>query len=103
MALTTIIKARCVYRKRVENGGFFVDIVVWQLPAPTPDRPHGLKYRLHCGRGAECIVRYDNETGKGDHRHYGKQEEAYAFKDASILLRDFAQDVYRLTGWRISP
>jgi uncharacterized protein YwbE len=103
MALTTIIKARCVYRKRVESGGFFVDIVVWQLPTATPDRPHGLKYRLHCGRGAECIVRYDNETGKGDHRHYGKQEEAYAFKDASILLRDFAQDVYRLTGWRISP
>lgn len=103
MALKTIIKARCVYRKRVENEGIFVDIVVWQLPAPTDDRPHGLKYRLHCGRGAECVVRYDNETGKGDHRHYSQHEENYAFKDAAGLLRDFAQDVYRLTGWRITP
>ncbi|MGH8524670.1 MAG: toxin-antitoxin system TumE family protein, partial [Gammaproteobacteria bacterium] len=30
-----------------------------------------LKYRLYCGRGGRCLVRYDNETGKGDHRHYG--------------------------------
>lgn len=79
-----------------------MDIVIWQIPVPTPDQPHGLKYRLHCGRGAECVVRYDNETGKGDHRHYGTMEEIYVFKDAPSLLHDFAQDVNRLTGWRIT-
>ena len=69
------------------------------LPAPTADRPHGLKYRLYCGRGARCVVRYDNETGKGDHRHYGRREEAYVFESVEKLVVDFESDCERLTGW----
>ena len=41
-------------------------MVLWQLPKPTKDRPHGLKYRLYYGLAdGTCVVRYDNETGKG--------------------------------------
>jgi len=46
------------------------------------------------------VVRYDNEAGKGDHRHYGEREEPYRFESVERLLSDFAADVKRLTGWR---
>ena len=64
------------------------------------DRPHGFKYRLYCGQNGQTIVRYDNETGKGDHRHVGTQELETSCVFASLvqLLKDFAEDVERLSG-----
>jgi len=44
------------------------------------------------------MVRYDNETGKGDHRHYGDDEEPYRFTTLDQLLADFEADVQRLAG-----
>jgi hypothetical protein len=44
------------------------------------------------------LVRYDNETGKGDHRHYGAREELYRFTTLNQLLADFEADVQRLAG-----
>ena len=41
-------------------------MVIWELPAATVERPHALKYRLYCGEAGRCIVRYDNEAGKGE-------------------------------------
>ena len=41
------------------------------------------------------VVRYDNETGKGDHRHYGGREEPYRFVDEATLYADFMADVER--------
>jgi hypothetical protein len=57
------------------------------------------KYRFYCGRGEECLVRYDNEAGKGDHRHFGEQEESYAFTGVDQLIEDFRNDCARLSGW----
>ena len=34
----------------------------------------------------ECFVRYDNERGKGDHRHAGGIETRYEFTDLDTLL-----------------
>jgi hypothetical protein len=45
------------------------------------------------------LVRYDNETGKGDHRHYGDQEEMYSFQSIERLVEDFRSDCVRLAGW----
>lgn len=67
------------------------------LPQVNAERPHGLKYSLFCGDAAQCLVRYDNEAGKGDHRHYGPREETYAFTTLEALLEDFQADVTRLT------
>ncbi len=36
-----------------------------------------------------CVVRYDNEAGKGDHRHIGRREEPYRFVDPDTLIHDF--------------
>jgi hypothetical protein len=94
------VKARQVFRFRDRQGELTVEMVIWQLPRPSKERPHGLKYRLYCGRGPECVVRYDNETPKGDHRHYGVQEGPYGFESVEKLMLDFRQDCVRLTGWR---
>jgi len=55
--------------KEVRDDGSIVEIVVWRLDAPLPPYAHAFKYRLFYGVPGECRVRYDNERGKGDHRH----------------------------------
>jgi hypothetical protein len=39
------------------------------------------------------VVGYDNERGKGDHRHFLNIEIPYAFKDVATLFRDFKVDI----------
>jgi Family of unknown function (DUF6516) len=64
------------------------------LPNPSKERPHGLKYSLHCSyTDGLLIVRYDNEQGKGDHRHYRGKEEPYHFKNIDTLIADFIRDI----------
>ena len=70
-----------------------MQICVWRLPVGNDERPHGLNYSLFYGRPGERIVAYDNETGKGDRRHYRKVEETYVFTTLEQLIRDFEQDV----------
>ncbi|MGD0736205.1 MAG: DUF6516 family protein [Terracidiphilus sp.] len=43
-------------------------------------------------------VGYDNERGKGDHRHFQGVETAYAFSTVEQLIADFWADVRRLRG-----
>ena len=40
-----------------------------------------------------CRVRYDNERGKGDHRHIGEYEYVYDFTTVEQLLDDFERDI----------
>lgn len=82
-------------RKLILDRGAIVQIRVWRLPSATPDRPHGLKYSLFFGRNGERIVGYDNEAGKGDHRHYREREESYRFTTLERLIADFEADVRR--------
>lgn len=44
-----------------------------------------------------CVLRYDNEAGKGDHRHVGEDEIPYFFTTSQALLDDFWNDV---DNWR---
>ncbi|WP_186453784.1 DUF6516 family protein [Denitratisoma sp. DHT3] len=89
--------ARIVQAKEIRDDGSIVEIVAWELDAPLPPCAHRYKYRLFFGRAGECYVRYDNERGKGDHRHFGNEETAYAFTSINALLDDFERDV---TNWR---
>ena len=41
----------------------------------------------------ERVVGYDNERGKGDHKHILGAQRAYHFKDVPTLIRDFLRDV----------
>ncbi len=76
----------------LDDGGI-VQIRIWRLPEPTAERPLGLKYSLFYGRDGRRIVGYDNESGKGDHRHYRRREERYAFTTFEALVTDFWRDV----------
>ena len=58
---------------------------------------HDPKYALTYVVAGVCVMRYDNEPGKGDHRHLGTIETDYAFTSAERLLADFWNDLDR---WR---
>lgn len=45
-------------------------MVIWRVPSPVPPSAHRLKYSLFYGRPGVRAVGYDNERGKGDHRHF---------------------------------
>jgi hypothetical protein len=71
----------------------FVEIVVWHLPRSVRGSSHRFKYRLAFVENGMCIIRYDNEAGKGDHRHVADTEERYDFTTPEALLVDFWREV----------
>lgn len=79
--------------KEIRDDGSVVEIVVWRLAQALTPCTHLYKYRLYFGNGGQCRVRYDNERGKGDHRHLNDVEELYAFVSINQLLDDFQRDV----------
>jgi hypothetical protein len=95
--------SKLIYRsKYIYGDGTIREMVLWQLSEKTEERPHGFKYRLHYGdaRGG-TIVRYDNETGKGDHGHIRDREERYLFKDVETLVSDFLEDIKMVRRGRL--
>jgi hypothetical protein len=88
-----------VQAKEIRDDGSIVEIAIWELAAPLPPCRHRYKYRSLFGMPGTCWVRYDNERGKGDHRHVGACEETYAFTTLDALLADFEWDV---VNWRIA-
>ena len=90
------MKARLLLKERhVVRDGAFAELVVWQLPKGGVGSQHGFKYRLAFVVDGACVLRYDNEQGKGDHRHYGNTQSAYVFADADRLLAAFRSDIAR--------
>jgi len=87
------MKARLMLdERRVIAENAFVELVIWQLPKTLPGCAHRFKYRLALVVNGQCVVRYDNEAGKGDHRHVGKREMNYRFTTIDSLLTDFWHD-----------
>ena len=79
--------------KEVRDDGSIVEVVVWELAEPLPPCEHRYKYRLYFGMKGVAYVRYDNERGKGDHRHVEGSETPYTFTTVEQLLDDFDRDV----------
>jgi hypothetical protein len=90
MKATELFRQRIVY---AENR--FADLVLWRVPQPVAGSNHSFKYRLAYVVNEECVLRYDNEAGKGDHRHWGGQEFRYRFSTPAKLLTDFQRDIER--------
>jgi hypothetical protein len=89
-------------RKVVFPDGAILQMIIWHLPEAGTERPHGLKYRFYYGLpDRTCVVRYDNERGKSNHRHYGNREEPYQFVDIETLNTDFLSDVAKARGGRL--
>lgn len=71
----------------------FAELRIWQVPRPVRGSSHEYKYALAHVVAGRCVLRYDNEAGKGDHKHVGAAEAPYRFTDPVQLLADFWSDV----------
>lgn len=92
------MNAKLLFNERhIISENAFVEMVVWRVPSPLSGSPHNFKYRLAFVVDGECVVRYDNEAGKGDHKHLGEEEMPYVFASPQDLLDDFWNDV---DNWR---
>jgi len=90
------MKAISLIRRRVVLASdAFVEVAVWQVPQPVPPSAYDFMYRLAYIVASKCVLRYDNERNKGDHRHVGTVEVPYAFSDPDQLMADFNADIAR--------
>ncbi len=81
-----------IHDKQTDELGNTVEIKLWSVP-PDPERTHGLKYSLvYIARG-QRVIGYDNERGKGDHKHIEGIEVTYNFVSPRLLKADFLADV----------
>jgi hypothetical protein len=88
------MKARLILKERHQlRLDAFVELRVWQAPEPVRGSVHRFKYALAYVVAGNCVLRYDNEAGKGDHRHIGDAETPYGFTTPERLLADFWRDV----------
>ena len=93
------MKAILIIRdRRILADGAIIEVVIWQVPTPVPPTTHGLKYRLFYGRDGERIVGFDNERGKGDHKHVLGVESPYGFTTLAQLLDDFEAEIVTIRG-----
>ncbi|MFA7665142.1 MAG: DUF6516 family protein [Burkholderiaceae bacterium] len=90
MKAIRLARTRIVY---AENA--FAELVLWKVPTPVSGSTHNLKYRLAYVVDGTCVLRYDNEVGKGDHRHCGGTESNYQFTTPETLIADFQRDIAR--------
>ena len=97
------------------EGGYHIRFEIRPV-APTPERPHGLRYAftLHDPDGRR-LVGFDNahgvrargsqfraRPGAADHWHRTETDEGrpYRFKDAETLIEDFFKEVERVLAER---
>jgi hypothetical protein len=90
------MKAESILDRRVvlaENA--FVEMRLWRVPEQVTGSAHNLKYSLAYVVDGVCVLRYDNERGKGDYRHIGKTQQPVVFSGMDRLIADFLADVRR--------
>jgi hypothetical protein len=93
----TNMKATELLRRRIPySEAAFAELVLWRLAAPLPGSVHPYKHRLAYVVDGVCLLRYDNESGKGDHRHFRGRESRYAFDSVDELLAAFQRDIDRI-------
>lgn len=94
-----LMKAEVLFHQPIDyDDGTIVEMVIWRVSLPVPPSTHGLKYSLFYGRPGVRMVGYDNERGKGDHRHLQGAETACKFTTVEQLMSDFWSDVRALRG-----
>jgi hypothetical protein len=80
--------------KERDELGNTVEMKAWRVKV-SEHTPHGLKYSLVYVVDGRRVIGYDNERGKGDHRHYGEREEPYRFTTMAALVQEFKADMAR--------
>ena len=90
MKAVELLRTRITYSEKA-----FAELVMWQLPKAVEGSTHRYKYRLAYIVKGECVGRYDNEVGKGDHRHIAGKHRAYFFTTPEQLVADCERDIAR--------
>ena len=90
MKAVELVHTRIAYSSKA-----FAELVLWRVPNSVEGSLHPFKYRLAYVVNDICVLRYDNEIGKGDHRHYGELERRYKFTTPDKLIADFQADIAR--------
>lgn len=85
--------AELILRDKRIFEGTITEIIAWKLTEPVPGCIHSFKYRFYFGLAdGTCIIRYDNERNKGDHKHADGREEPYLFTSLPQTFKDFNAD-----------
>ena len=86
-----------IRRRIVLAEGAVAEVAIWRVLQPVSLSRHGFKYRLAyvVGGASQYVLRYDNERGKGDHRHVGTVDAPYVFSTPDQLMADFNADIAR--------
>ena len=84
-----------LHRRLVFSETAFAELVLWRVPRPVAGSTHEFKYRLAYVVDGVCVVRFDHEAGKGDHRHFAAEESSYPFQDVDKLIADFQREIAR--------
>ncbi len=84
------MKAKVLLDDRIRQGeNAFAELRVWLVPVAVRASEHEFKYSLSLVVNGTCVLRFDNEAGKGDHYHLGEKEHPYKFSSVPALLDDF--------------
>ena len=98
------MNATLLYRQKEARDGYIREMIVWRLAKPVSGCRHLFKYRFYFGRDdGTCLVRYDNERGKGDHKHIGGIECTYIFRTLEAVFKDFLHDIEAMMNERGAP
>ena len=93
--------ATLLFRQKETKSGFVREMVVWRLDRPVNGCRYMFKYRFYFGRDdGTCLVRYDNERGKGDHKHIDGKEFPYIFRTLEAAYKDFNTEVESIISGR---
>ena len=75
--------------KDIAPNGDIIEMVIWHVPTSVPPTTHNYKYRLVYIVDGKRVIGFDNECGKGDHKHWDDVAHSYIFKDIETLIEDF--------------
>ena len=90
------MKAHSIRNKKLVLGNIAIQERIWVVPQAVPGCSHSYKYSLALIVDGVCVLRYDNERGKGDHRHFKDRESDYPFVSLETLMDDFQAEVQRI-------
>lgn len=82
-------------RIQIANNAFATIRILQVDPAIKGSR-HLYKYSLAYVVDGVCVMRYDNERGKGDHKPIADQEYPITFTNIESLIVNFQNDINSL-------
>jgi len=86
---------KLAHEKYVTEQGDIIEVVIWEVPK-SHHFPHGVKYRMAYIHENKRTFGYDNERGKGHHKHLFGQEKQIEFESWEKLVKQFRNQVEKI-------